>query len=263
MEHRQRREVRTAARSPSIRSSSSSGSGSTARTRPARTRASWRASIRSALPRRTTSTRCSRSTRTACVTPRPRTFVPAEAIADMARIAASGKNIVSSSVVPLVYPPHVAADDAATARGRVSTTADVSCFTSGIDPGWANDLLPLVLTGQCEYIESVRMMEVVNYATYAQPTVLFDTMGFGQALDATPLLLVAGRALVRVGRHGQGCRRRARRRGRGAARGSRAAARARRPSTSASGSWRRGRRPRCASRCRASSTASPGSSSST
>ncbi len=33
---------------------------------------------------------------------------PAEAIADMARIVASGKNIVSSSVVPLVYPPHVA-----------------------------------------------------------------------------------------------------------------------------------------------------------
>ena len=35
-------------------------------------------------------------------------------------------------------------------------------------------------------------MEVVNYATYAQPTVLFDTMGFGQALDATPLLLIPG-----------------------------------------------------------------------
>jgi 4-hydroxy-tetrahydrodipicolinate reductase len=35
-------------------------------------------------------------------------------------------------------------------------------------------------------------MEIVNYATYAQPTVLFDTMGFGQPLDATPLLLVPG-----------------------------------------------------------------------
>ena len=68
----------------------------------------------------------------------------------------------------------------------------MSCFTSGIDPGWANDLLPFVLTGQCEYIDTVRVMEVVNYATYAQPTVLFDTMGFGQALDATPLLLIPG-----------------------------------------------------------------------
>ena len=116
---------------------------------------------------------------------------PAEAIADMARIAASGKNVVSSSVVPLVYPPHVAP----TMRKPLEDAcrdAGVSCFTSGIDPGWANDLLPLVLTGQCEYIDTLRVMEVVNYATYAQPTVLFDTMGFGQPLDSTPLLLIPG-----------------------------------------------------------------------
>jgi 4-hydroxy-tetrahydrodipicolinate reductase len=116
---------------------------------------------------------------------------PTEAIADMARILASGKNVVSSSVVPLVFPPHVEPtmrqplEDACTAAG-------VSCFTSGIDPGWANDLLPLVLTGQCEYIDHVRVMEIVNYATYAQPTVLFDTMGFGKPLDSTPLLLIPG-----------------------------------------------------------------------
>jgi 4-hydroxy-tetrahydrodipicolinate reductase len=116
---------------------------------------------------------------------------PAEAIADMARIAESGKNIVSSSVVPLVYPPHVA-DNMRRPLEDACASAGVSCFTSGIDPGWANDLLPLVLTGQCEYVESVRMMEIVNYATYAQPTVLFDTMGFGKPLDATPLLLVPG-----------------------------------------------------------------------
>ena len=35
-------------------------------------------------------------------------------------------------------------------------------------------------------------MEIVNYATYAQPTVLFDTMGFGKPLDAKPLLLLPG-----------------------------------------------------------------------
>ena len=116
---------------------------------------------------------------------------PTEAIDDMARIAASGKNIVSSSVVPLVYPPHV---DPAMRKPLedACASAGVSCFTSGIDPGWANDLLPLVLTGQCEYIDSVRVMEIVNYATYAQPTVLFDTMGFGKPLDSTPLLLIPG-----------------------------------------------------------------------
>jgi len=116
---------------------------------------------------------------------------PHEAIADMARILASGKNVVSSSVVPLVYPPHVDAAMRAPLEDACAK-AGVSCFTGGIDPGWANDLLPLVLTGTCEYITSVRVMEIVNYATYAQPTVLFDTMGFGKPLDSTPLLLIPG-----------------------------------------------------------------------
>src|SRR5262249_34561178 len=111
---------------------------------------------------------------------------PGEAIADMARILASGKNVVSSSVVPLIFPEHLEPGmrkppEDACSKGKVS------CFTSGIDPGWANDLLPLVLTGACEYVTSLRVMEVVNYATYAQPTVLFDTMGFGHPLDHTPM----------------------------------------------------------------------------
>jgi 2,4-diaminopentanoate dehydrogenase len=36
------------------------------------------------------------------------------------------------------------------------------------------------------------VMEIVNYKDYEQPTVLFETMGFGQALDSKPLLLLPG-----------------------------------------------------------------------
>lgn len=116
---------------------------------------------------------------------------PTEAIADMARIAASGKNIVSSSVVSMVWPEHV---DAAM-RGpleRACLDAGVSCWTSGIDPGWANDILAFVATGTCESIETVRMIELSNYSVYPQPTVVFDTMGFGKPLEHTPLLLIPG-----------------------------------------------------------------------
>jgi 4-hydroxy-tetrahydrodipicolinate reductase len=116
---------------------------------------------------------------------------PHEAVADMARIAASGKNIVSSSVVALVYPPHVDANMREPLE-QACLAAGVSCWTSGIDPGWANDILPLVVTGTCESIDSVRMMEISNYTVYPQPTVVFDTMGFGKPLDHTPLLLIPG-----------------------------------------------------------------------
>ena len=60
---------------------------------------------------------------------------------------------------------------------------------NGIDPGFANDWLPLVLTGVCERIDEVRCLEILNYATYNQPMVIFDIMGFGRPLDAIPMLL--------------------------------------------------------------------------
>src|SRR5262249_6514114 len=110
---------------------------------------------------------------------------------DICRILAAGKNVVSSSVVPLVHPASFVPDlrDQLAAACRHGGT---SCFTSGIDPGFANDVLPLTLTGLCGRWEEVRVQEIINYATYNQPTVLFDTMGFGKPLDDTPLLLTPG-----------------------------------------------------------------------
>jgi len=99
--------------------------------------------------------------------------------------------VVSTSVVSLVYPP--SADAALRAQlEKACAAGSTSCFTSGIDPGFANDLMPLTLMGFCERIDSVRIMEILNYATYDQPEVLFDTMGFGRPLDHTPLLLAPG-----------------------------------------------------------------------
>ena len=116
---------------------------------------------------------------------------PFEAIEDITRILAAGKNVVSSSVVPLVHPrsffPEV--------RDKLETacrTGRASFFTSGIDPGFANDVLPLVLSGLAGRWDEIRIQEIINYATYDQPQVLFETMGFGQPMDATPLLLTPG-----------------------------------------------------------------------
>src|SRR4051794_38705867 len=116
---------------------------------------------------------------------------PQEAVDDMCRILRAGKHVVATSVVSLLYPPFSPSGwirqlDAACQEGGTA------CFTSGIDPGFANDLLPLVVSGFSERIDTIRVVENLDYSTYMQPEVLFDTMGFGQALDATPLLLLPG-----------------------------------------------------------------------
>jgi 4-hydroxy-tetrahydrodipicolinate reductase len=67
-----------------------------------------------------------------------------------------------------------------------------SIWVNGIDPGFANDWLPLALTSISERIDEVRCQEILNYATYDQPRVLFDIMGFGRPLDEVPLLLSPG-----------------------------------------------------------------------
>ena len=116
---------------------------------------------------------------------------PSEAIDDMCRILASGANVVATSVVPLVYPP--AADPSVVARlEEACRKGGTTCLTSGIDPGFGNDTLPLVLTGICERIDELRVMEIVNYDTYNQPQVLFETMGFAKPLDHQPILLIPG-----------------------------------------------------------------------
>jgi len=116
---------------------------------------------------------------------------PMEAVKDIARILASGKNVVSSSVVGLVHPTSLGA--AITNQLEEACREGSSSFlTSGIDPGFANDTLPLVLSGLCERWDEIRIQEIINYATYNQPQVLFETMGFGQPMDATPLLLTPG-----------------------------------------------------------------------
>jgi 4-hydroxy-tetrahydrodipicolinate reductase len=68
----------------------------------------------------------------------------------------------------------------------------VSLWVNGIDPGFANDWLPLVVTGISERIDEVRCLEILNYNTYDQGTVLFDIMGFGRPLDDIPMLLQPG-----------------------------------------------------------------------
>ena len=114
---------------------------------------------------------------------------PTEALDDLVRILSAGINVVSSSMVMLVYP-HGADDWVVAPLVQACEAGGASFFTSGIDPGFANDLIPLALASASERVDSIRVMEILNYDTYDQPTVLFDTMGFAQSPDDEPPMLL-------------------------------------------------------------------------
>jgi len=115
-----------------------------------------------------------------------------EALGDLQRILRAGINVVSSGPVFLQYPYGVVDDTMFTPIVEAATAGGVSIFVNGVDPGFANDALPLVLSGVSEQIEEVRVAEVLNYATYDQGMVLFDIMGFGRPIDDVPMILQPG-----------------------------------------------------------------------
>ena len=121
---------------------------------------------------------------------------PLEAVEDLVSILRSGKNVVSCSVVPLVYPDGV--DAAFTDPLREAALAGgVSFFTTGIDSGFANDVLPLTLSGVARAVESIRVTEMFNYATYPDASAVYEILGFGKppefsAFAATPGVFTFG-----------------------------------------------------------------------
>jgi 2,4-diaminopentanoate dehydrogenase len=115
-----------------------------------------------------------------------------DAIEDLKRFLAAGINVVSSSPVFLQYPEGVVPPELTDPIRKAAADGGASLWVNGVDPGFANDWLPLVLTSVSERIDEVRCMELLDYSTYDSPTVMFDVMGFGKPMDETPMLLMPG-----------------------------------------------------------------------
>ncbi|WAL67331.1 diacylglycerol kinase [Amycolatopsis cynarae] len=115
-----------------------------------------------------------------------------EALEDLKRFLRAGINVVSSSPVFLQFPTGVVPPEVTDPVREAAAEGGASLWVNGVDPGFANDWLPLVLTGVCERIDQVRCLEILDYSTYRNRKVLFDIMGFGGAPDETPMLLQPG-----------------------------------------------------------------------
>jgi hypothetical protein len=117
-----------------------------------------------------------------------------QAAQDIARCLRAGKNVVTTSLPPLCYPP---AADEQTVQLLEEACAEggVSLFNSGIDPGWVNDLIPLTFSGVCSRVDTITMQEILDYGGINQPHMMFDFMGFARAPDA-PVPLMQGDRLA-------------------------------------------------------------------
>jgi hypothetical protein len=100
----------------------------------------------------------------------------------LVRILEAGINLTTVSAAGLMHPGSWRADrrgalEAAAAKGGASA------YSAGLEPGFAGDHLPLVLTMMSETIRSIRVQEIFRYDGYPVRQMLFDIMGFGMPMD--------------------------------------------------------------------------------
>jgi hypothetical protein len=116
---------------------------------------------------------------------------PDEAVADIARCLRAGAVVVTPSVYAL-YDPTSAPVALRSPLEEAAKEGGGALFVSGIDPGWGNDVMPLLLTGIASTIEQVRCIELFDYSTYDQPDAVRYSVGMGQPMSDVPIMVAPG-----------------------------------------------------------------------
>jgi 2,4-diaminopentanoate dehydrogenase len=117
---------------------------------------------------------------------------PFEAFTDLVGFIRAGINVCSSGPVFLQWPAGVLPAEMLDQITEAGREGGASLHVNGIDPGFANDLLPLALTSLSQRIDEVRVLEIADYSTYFQPVVMRDLFGFGKPLDHPASLWTPG-----------------------------------------------------------------------
>lgn len=117
---------------------------------------------------------------------------PVEATSEVRRLLEAGIDVVGSAPGTLQFPWGTMPDTVVEKVEAAARAGGATVYVTGVDPGFASDLLPLALASTCQRIEQIRCYELADYATYDGAEVMFDLMGFGRPLDETPMLFLPG-----------------------------------------------------------------------
>ena len=116
---------------------------------------------------------------------------PDAAAADVARCLRHGAVVVTPALYALYdhrsAPPELSGPLLEAAKEGAS-----ALFASGVDPGWGNDVLPVLVSAMAGTVEEVRCQEIFDYSTYDQPDSVRLLVGMGQPMDYEPPMVAAG-----------------------------------------------------------------------
>jgi len=112
---------------------------------------------------------------------------PVDNIRDISAFLRAGIDVCSTAMTPWVWPAMTLnPPDWIGPITEACQAGGASCFTTGIDPGFANDLFPMTLMGLCAEVHRVRAIEIVDYSNYTGD--YEKEMGIGRPPDYQPML---------------------------------------------------------------------------
>lgn len=115
-----------------------------------------------------------------------------EAFQDFHRFLRTGVNVVASGPVLMQYPHGIIPDEMIEQLDDSARAGGVTMHVNGIDPGFANDVLPLAMTSLSRRIDLIRVGEIADYSVYHQGETMRRLFGFGQPMETLPPLLRPG-----------------------------------------------------------------------
>ncbi|MFG2652155.1 dihydrodipicolinate reductase [Streptomyces sp. NPDC048436] len=113
---------------------------------------------------------------------------PDEALDDVGRAIRAGAVVVTPALYAL-YDQRNAPPELRDPVLAAIADGGGSLFVSGVDPGWGNDVLPLLISGLGSTIDAVRCQEIFDYSTYDQEDSVRHLIGMGHPMDYEPLML--------------------------------------------------------------------------
>lgn len=116
---------------------------------------------------------------------------PDAAADDVARALRAGAVVVTPAIYAL-YDPRSAPAELRDPLLAAAKEGGSALFVSGIDPGWGNDLLPVLVSSLAGTVDQVRCQEIFDYSTYDAPDSVRFLVGMGEPMDYEPPMVAPG-----------------------------------------------------------------------
>ena len=100
---------------------------------------------------------------------------PNQDLDDICALLEAGKNVITvvGYMYPAVYGPELVAR-----LERACATGQSTFHSTGLNPGWMGDLLPLTMSALLERVDRIHVLEISDFQGYPSPEIMFKSMGF-------------------------------------------------------------------------------------